>query len=264
MRASYRVLSLLISLISLISLSSTYAITKKSSVATRSDSGSDILIASDKKLIPEVCSYELSLDTIKKGDNENTQLFSGFKGGNDRNVMSVKEPKRMAGSAHLRKGGVIWSYYTTNHRLTKMAYQAVFMGTLLNYGDIMATELSTDYNVIKMNTIQNKSTAAEEYLLTLTPKPDHEGYGKIIITIDKKSLLPIHRRYYALSGILLKECQFKKIEYQEGKLKYMEMDFFEPLKDRKTTVKFSNIEIKSAKDIPDRYFNENFLKEFGK
>ncbi|MBF0363313.1 MAG: outer membrane lipoprotein-sorting protein [Oligoflexia bacterium] len=222
--------------------------------------GAQILKKSDEKLIPGICSYDLSLETIKKGESEGLQTFFGHKGGYDRNVIVVKEPKRMQGSAHLRKDQVIWSYHTTNHRLSKMAYQAVFMGTLLNYGDIMATELSIDYNVDK-----TEVTADNEYILTLTPKANHEGYGKILVTIDKKSLLPKSRKYYALSGILLKECIIKKIEYaSNNKLSYLEMDFFEPLKDRKTTVKFNNIQVKKADDIPEKFFNENFLGQIDK
>ena len=217
--------------------------------------GHEILKKSDDRLIPEQCTYALLMETIKSKGKSKVNAFMGYKKGSNRNVLIVKKPKRVAGSVHLKKDDVIWSYYTTNHRLTKVAYQAVFMGTLLNYGDILATELSTDYNVVGVEDTGGK------YTLTLTPKKEKGGYGKITLIVDKKTFLPEKRSYYAVSGVLMKECVFTSIKYKKGKLVFMEMDFLEPMKKRKTTVRFTNIKIK--KDIPEKYYNENFIKFLG-
>lgn len=218
--------------------------------------GNKILQESDAKLIPAICSYNLTLVTSGAEGIEGTQIFNGFKKGDKKNVLIVKEPKKISGSVHLRKDEVIWSYYTTNRKLTKMAYQSIFMGTLLNYGDILATELSADYEVADLKSTTN------EHILTLTPKKGKEAYAKIILKIDKKSLLPQNRQYFALSGLLLKECSFKKIDYDtQNNLKYLEMEFNEPLKNKKTTVKFENIVIKT--NLSDKYYNENFIEHLG-
>jgi len=119
----------------------------------------------------------------------------------------------------------------------------------------MALELSYDYEVIA------KAETETEYVLTLTPKEGHEGYAKVVLEIDKESLLPIKRSYYALSGILLKQSEFKKIEFNGQHLTYMEQEFYEPLKDKKTVAVYSQIQL--LKDVPDKYFNENYLKYLG-
>jgi len=214
--------------------------------------GLEILKKSDAKLIPEMCSYDLSLVTLEKGESAKTNRFKGYKKDMRNNVMVVQEPKRIAGSVHLRKDDVIWSYFTTNKRLTKMAYQAIFMGTLLNYGDIMATELSTDYDVTRAD------AQGDLYELTLQPKQGHEGYGKIILTIDRKTLYPVKRQHFSLSGLLVKQCDHTIIEHDGHKTIRVEMLFYEPMKERKTEVKFGNIQLRTA--IPDDYFNENQIK----
>jgi len=214
--------------------------------------GLEILKKSDAKLISELCSYDLSLITLEKGGSKKTNRFKGYKKDIRNNVMIVQEPKRIAGSVHLRKDDVIWSYFTTNKRLTKMAYQAIFMGTLLNYGDIMATELSTDYAVTRA------AAQGDRYDLILQPKQGHEGYGKIFLTIDRKTLFPLKRQHFSLSGLLVKECDHSVIEHDGRKTVKVEMLFYEPMKERKTEVRFSNIQQLTA--IPDDYFNENQIK----
>ena len=41
----------------------------------------------------------------------------------------------------------------------------------------------------------------------------------------------------------------------------MEQEFYEPLKDKKTVAVYSQIQL--LKDVPDKYFNENYLKYLG-
>jgi len=136
-----------------------------------------------------------------------------------------------------------------------MAYQAIFMGTLLSYGDVLATELSTDYAV---TAVEEKG---DEYLLSLVPRPGHEGYGKVQVAIGKMDLLPKRRSYYSLSGVLLKSCAFAVIDIQGGVLKTLKMDFDEPLKEAPDIVTIDNV--KSLKSIPDRYYNESQLSYLG-
>ncbi|HCL56254.1 MAG TPA: hypothetical protein DHW82_04500 [Spirochaetia bacterium] len=215
-------------------------------------SGEEILKKSDEQWVPDICSYLLTMKTIESGGDEKENQFKGFKKGSVKNVMTVVKPKKISGSVFLRKDDVIFSYYTTNHKLNKVAYQSLFMGSLLSYGDVLATELSFDYNVSKTE------ETGEDYILTLTPKQGQSGYGKVVIQIGKKDFLPKKRDYYALSGILLKSCVFNKIEFDGKNLSYMEQEFFEPLKERKTIVSLSSVEI--LKDIPEKYYNENFIQ----
>lgn len=215
--------------------------------------GLELLKKSDELLIPKQCSYHLTLKTEKRNGKIKHQELVGFKKGDHQNVMIVKKPKRINGTVFLRKNNVLWNYFTTNHRLSKVSYQAFFMGTLLNYGDIMATELSIDYKVV------STEKKGKSYLLTLKPKKNKGGYGKIELYINQKTLYPEKRIYYALSGIVLKKCLFKKIEH-DNHTKEIVMEFIEPLKKRQTIVHFDKIILK--KNIPDTYFNEQNIKRF--
>lgn len=218
-------------------------------------SGDEILKISDSRFIPRICSYIITIKTEDQSKKTSVNVAKGYKKGNDRNVIIVREPKRIAGSVHLRRGNVVWSYYTTNKRLMKMAYHSTFMGTMVNYGDIMATELSYDYNV------KETKVNPDAYVLTLVPKPGHEGYAKIVLTIDRKTMLPKKREYYALSGILMKMSDVKEIRTQNNVTAYLVQDFYEPLKERHSLVTFEDVRVLG--DVPEKYFNENNAKFLG-
>jgi outer membrane lipoprotein-sorting protein len=225
------------------------------SLSAFAQDGDQLLKKSDEQWVPDNSSYILSMTTYEHSGKTKVQEFRGFKKGASRNVMIVERPRKIKGSVFLRKEDVIWSYFTTNHRLQKVAYQSLFMGTLLSYGDVLATELSYDYNVTGIK--QDDKV----YTLTLEPKKGEGGYGKVEVVLDKNTLLPKERKYYALSGILLKTCEFKKIEMQGNRPVRIEQEFYEPLKERKTVVVIDNIKVLS--DIPEKYFNENFIKYLG-
>ena len=214
--------------------------------------GLEILQISDSKVIPKFCKYRIVMKTVEQSGRERLTVMRGFMKTSIKNVLITERPKTAAGTVHLRKDTVIWSYYTTNHKLMKVSYQSIFMGSILNYGDVMATELAVDYDVKSMD---DKS---QEYRLELTPKKNREGYAKILLYIDKKTFYPIKREYFALSGMMLKTCEFKKVEWDKGKLKHVEEVFYEPVKDRKTIVTWDSFE--HDVNIPEKYFNPEYLR----
>jgi hypothetical protein len=219
--------------------------------------GTEILIASDKKLLPTYCSYNLLLETTENDGSKSANTIEGYKKENARNVMLVTDPPKVAGSVHMRKELVIWSYYITDKKLVKVAYSSSFMGTLLNYGDVMATELSYDYNVTDMK------TTTTDYILTLKVKKDHEGYAKVVVTVAKATLYPNKREFYAASGELMKTCTLQQLSRNGDQTTLMQQKYTEPLKNRFSIATYSNIKYVAAAAIPDRYYNENEIQSMG-
>jgi hypothetical protein len=220
-------------------------------------SGTDILKQSDKKLLPENCIYTLSLNTKDDADgSETTYVFKGQKKGSTRNIMLVSQPNKVKGSSHMRREVVIWSYYTTDKQLKQQAYTSVFMDSLLSYGDVMSTELGYDYDVTKTE----KSKNGKQYVLTLAPKPKHEGYAKILVYVNISDLVPQKREYYAKSGELMKSCDTVTLTQTAGKTVYLEQKYYEPLKNRYSVAVYDTIKYVEAAAISDSLFNENQLK----
>lgn len=213
----------------------------------------EILKKSDEKIFPKNFSYDLKVSVEGKNGKIRTEIMSGLKKGDGKNLLIIKEPVRLKGSVHLRKEDSIWMYFNTNGKIMKTAFQSLAMGEDVSYGDILANELSYDYDITRFEEMDN------EYLLELKPKPDHKGYAKVKLSIDKKTYLPIKREYYALSGILLKICEFEKLEFgDDGIIKLIKEKLFDPLKVKSNYVELFNI--KEMDDIPEKYYNKNQMQ----
>jgi len=213
----------------------------------------NILKQSDRKIVPQNCSYKLTMKVIESDGNERVTVMQGYKRGEDKNMLIVEQPAGLKGIIHLRNGNTIWTYYPTIHRSIKTAYKSVFMNSTLSYGDVLSMAFSYDYNVISSD-----KSGDDMIKFVLKPKPGHKGYARIVILIKADSLLPVKREYYSLSGMLLKSCIFKDFKFNaQGEIEYIKEEFYEPLKSQKTIVV---IEIINRKTIPVSRFNPGVLK----
>lgn len=223
----------------------------------QSMTGEEILRESDARLLPPNCEYRLQLDTVEDDGSRRRDQYTGYKKGDDRNVMIVREPRRFRGSVHMRNGVVIYEYTSTDQRTRQKAYSSVFMGSLLNYGDVMSTALSYDYNVVDT---QEDDTY---YILTLRPKPGHEGYDMLKVFVRKNNLVPEIREFYALSGELMKTAVIEQLRREGNRTVYMRQRYFEPLSDKTSIAVYSDIVYRRPEQIPDRYFNEGQIRFIG-
>ncbi len=227
------------------------------SIASYAATGEEILAKADAKLFPANASYYLKMEIENDKGKINKTLYQGYKKGGSKNIMLMKEPSKNAGTVQMRRENSIWIYFSTNGKTMKSAFQSITVGEDVSYGDILANDLSYDYEVVEQNEKE------ENIILILKPKPKHEGYAKLIVTIDKNSFQVKRREYYAVSGTLLKVCEIKETKYDEnGLLTYFKQEFFDPLKDRKSYVIIDEIKSVKESDIPEKYYNENQMKFF--
>ncbi len=216
----------------------------------------EILKKSDMLYIPEICKYELEIETLYETTGKIEKIeMKGFKKGRNENLIVVNFPKSLKGIVHLRKDNSIFTYYPSIKKAIKTAYQSIIQGTTLSYGDVIALDLSIDYEVESLIEENN------QYKLELKPRQNSGGYAKIIFWMEKNNYKPIRREYYSLSGDLLKECNFKKILFDDNnKILYLEIHFYEPFKKAKSIVTIKNIVMDTS--ISDKYFNPVNLSFF--
>lgn len=217
---------------------------------------SEMLKASDDKIFADYSSMRISIESEDDQGRITKQLLNGFKKGASKMILMIKEPKRSAGNVEMRKENSIWIYFASNGKTMKSAFQSLAVGETVSYGDILSADLSYDYDIFG-DAAETDTTV----VLTLKPKPNHEGYAKLVVTLEKTTLLPKKKEYYALSGTLLKICEIKKIEFDEkGNLKLFQQQFTDPIKERKSFVTMDSVTVLKEKDIPEKYYNESQLK----
>lgn len=230
----------------------------------------EIIAKSDKQFIPDMFTYNMTLRTTSADGKIDIVDYKGKKK-HENNIMITINPASARGQVNLKNRNVLWSYFPTSGSTVKQSYQAIILGTSVSYGDILALELSRDYNVRTMIETSSLSNDQEQsngssptnkfYLLTLGPKKDVDGYAKIFLWIDEKNFLPVKREYYALSGLLVKACEVQGISFDEKGVasEYKEL-FFEPLKKKQTLVTIYNVIV--VNNIPDTTYNPKSMKFF--
>ncbi len=228
----------------------------------------DVISKSDKRFIPDIFTYNMTLRTTSANGKIDVVDYKGKKK-HENNIMITINPVSARGQVNLKNRNVIWSYFPTSDTSIKYSYQAIILGTSVSYGDILALELSRDYDVRSMietssletNGLEDPASTNKFYLLTLGPKKDVDGYAKIFLWINTANFLPVKRQYYALSGLLVKSCEIQGISFDDkGVVSECKELFYEPLKQKQTLVTFSNVIIMS--DIRDKTFNPKAMKFF--
>lgn len=214
-----------------------------------------ILSKSDEKVFPKNASYKMTINVESDSGKQTHSLLLGFKKGSYKNVIIFKEPKKNAGTVEMRKGNSIWVYFSTNGKTMKSAFQSLAIGEDVCYGDILTNDLAYDYNAVSV------SNMGSDLVLELKPKSGHEGYARLLVTMDSKTFLPKKKEYFALSGTLLKVCKITSFEFgPDGKVVKFVQNFYDPLKDKKSHVIIENIRELNESSVPEKYYNESYMK----
>ncbi|MBP8082115.1 MAG: outer membrane lipoprotein-sorting protein [Spirochaetes bacterium] len=215
----------------------------------------NILHKSDAAVFPVMASYDMRINVENDRGRKSQTVLTGYKKGSSKNVIVIHEPKKNAGTVEMRRDNSIWVYFSTNGKTMKSAFQSLAIGEDVCYGDILTNDLGYDYNVV------SSRNDAKNIVLELKPKPGHEGYAKLVITLDGTTYLPVKKEYFALSGMLLKVCDVSGFEYgANGRIIKFSQIFYDPLKNKKSYIVVENIHALQESQVPEKYYNESYLK----
>lgn len=164
----------------------------------------DAMVAQiDKNLTPP--SFEAYRRIINEEPNGNKKeyVFYSVKKGRDRIAMVYMEPAGDRGKTTLRIGDNMWLYIQSVGKPVRLASQQSLTGGVFNNADLMKIDFSAEYSAF----ISNESE--DQYILELKAKTPAVAYDKLIMTVDKKYMLPNKIDCYSASGMLIKSLQYK-------------------------------------------------------
>lgn len=168
--------------------------------------GQAILEKVDKNLTPE--SYEMyrKLINIEPDGTRKEYVIYTAKQGRDSVVGLFLEPSTDAGRTTLRRGDNMWLYIPDVGRPIRITSLQSVVGGIFNNADLMRLDFSTEYEV----------TAAEEqgktYRLSLKARTDAVAYDRLIMLVDRATLLPLTIEAYAASGMLIKTLRYRDVK----------------------------------------------------
>jgi outer membrane lipoprotein-sorting protein len=131
--------------------------------------------------------------------------------GTDRALIVIRKPEKEAGTATLKVGNDIWNYLPKVERVIKIPTSMMmgsWMGSHFTNDDLVKeSRLIRDYAIAESFNGQRDGTAVWEF--TLTPLPQAAVvWGKILLQVRQKDLMPTWERYYDEHGKLVRTLTF--------------------------------------------------------
>jgi len=132
--------------------------------------------------------------------------------GLEETFVRILSPKKDKGISTLRKGKEMWNYFPKVNKVIKVSPS-------LMTGSWMGSDFTND-DLVKQTTLENdytskliQSSSEEHYQIELTPKQDTVSvWGKIILIVNKKTLIPLEESYFNEKGDKIRSMYFKDVK----------------------------------------------------
>lgn len=214
--------------------------------------GKALLEKVDRNLEPE--SYEMTRKLINEepdGKRKEFILYS-VKKGRDKVAALFLAPASDKGRSTLRQGDNMWLYIPNVGKPVRITSLQSVTGGVFNNADILRVDYSEEYDVT------SAKDEGENYRLDLKAKSGNVAYDRLVLTVDKKTVLPTRIEAYAASGMLVKTLHFKDIkDFGGGIRRPATVETDSPLyKGYKSVMLYAAVK---KREVPDEVFTLNFM-----
>lgn len=180
--------------------------------------------------------------------------FTGYMNDRQTGLLVYQYPPRDIDKVLLMIGETIWFYQTSIRQPIRMSARQRLMGNVSN-ADIARANFSGDYTPkLRPSVIRNGQSIV---VIELIAKTNSVGYEKIVLYLTPKIYRPIYAEFYALSGKLLKTCQYTEFKTYGATEKITEIVVTDAIVlTKKTIIRYSNYGMQA---LPPHYFTGDFL-----
>lgn len=207
----------------------------------------DILLQIDKNLQPGSSESYKKLINIEPDGSKKEFLLYQAKKDSDKMVSLFLQPESEKGRNTLRLGDNMWLYMPSVGRPIRITSMQSVIGGVFNNSDIMRLDFSSEYDLLK------QEDKGDFIALTLKAKNDTVAYDKLLMSVDKKYLVPIEIGCYSSTDMLIKTLFYKEIkDFGGGVVRPSVIETLSPFyKDYKSIMIYGQI---TQKDFPDEAF----------
>jgi len=214
--------------------------------------GRALLEKVDRNLEPE--SYEMTRKLINEepdGKRKEFILYSVKKGRGNVAALFLA-PASDKGRSTLRQGDNMWLYIPNVGKPVRITSLQSVTGGVFNNADILRVDYSEEYDVT------SAQEEGENYRLDLKAKSGNVAYDRLVLTVDRKTVLPTRIEAYAASGLRVKTLHFKDIkDFGGGIRRPATVETDSPLyKGYKSVMLYAAVK---KREVPDEVFTLNFM-----
>ena len=192
---------------------------------------------------------------------ERTLEMEVWSKGEDRSLIRILSPAREAGVATLKVGDNIWNYLPKIDRTMKVPASMMggsWMGSHFTNDDLVKeSRMADDYT---FRIVERPEDGGGRYVVECTPKPEAPVvWGKVVVTLDGASRLPLEVTYWDEDGALARTLTFSEV-VEVGDRRYPSRMKLVPA-DKPgefTEIRYRDMEFDV--DVPDTVFSLQALK----
>lgn len=223
------------------------------------DDALDILARSDATLFKAEGRWTMSIEDLDGTTVKTRYVFSCLAGGVDRFLLVSTEPPVMRGQAILRLGDIIYQYIRKIDKLNQVAASQAFFSSTFSMEDVVSTQLAQFYTILKLD--ESVLDGKPCHVLTLEAKDSKVAYRRILCYIEKKTMIPLQREYFAYSGTLVKRLSFNEQRNgPTGQLEYLRLTMYDVLRPRySSSVIFRDFDYSTP--VKDTMFTLPYMKQ---
>ena len=214
--------------------------------------GDEILKQVDRNMQPETYEMYRKLINIEPDGTKKEFVLYTVKKGQDKMVALFLAPASEKGRSTLRLGDNMWLYIPNVGKPIRITSLQSVVGGMFNNSDILRLDYSAEYDA------QQITNKGESYQLDLKAKTSSVAYDRLVMQVDKKTLLPTIIECYAVSGMLIKTLRYSEIkDFGDGLSRPSVLETDSPLyKGYKSVMVFAKVQ---KKELVDEVFTLNYL-----
>jgi hypothetical protein len=182
--------------------------------------------------------------------------------GADYSLVRILRPRKERGTATLKARNELFTYLGKTGRTIKISSGMMagsWMGSHFTNDDLIRhSRLSRDYHIKKISDGDADGTAV--YRFQLTPKPKAPVvWGKLVITVRKSDLEPLHELFYDEDGAKVRELRFSDHRTIDGRVVPMTM-VMRPLDGSNEYTKITYKRLSFSEKLSESFFTLQKLK----
>jgi len=197
----------------------------------------------------------VTIRSLPDSDRSPPHKYKVLSKGNENTIVMVTEPASERGQIMLMKGRDLWLFLPSVSEPVRLSLAQRLVGQVAN-GDIARTDYSADYDATLSGEESLGPIAC--HVLALKAKTKDVTYASIRYWVSKDARRPAQAEFYAGTGTLLKTGTFENFKDIGGQMLATRLTLVDAIrKDRRSVLDYGEITIR---ELPDRYFDKNYMK----
>lgn len=220
------------------------------------DEASEIVREADRYRRPaESFVWKITITSEESKKAPSVDGFEVYVKGAGRSFVKFIAPPRNVGRSLLALGRDLWIYLPDAGKPVRIPFSQRLVGQVAN-GDIARADYTGDYEA----TLTGEETidGVACHVLQLKAKTKDVTYAGVKYWVAKDGRRPVKAEFYAGTGTLLKTGTFASFKETAGRTLATRLTLVDAIrKDRTSVLDYGEIVVR---DLPEKYFDKNFMK----